>query len=414
MSINDETNDHIIDCTTDGPVYPDYLKTFQIISLNKMVDVNSDISQIKTAISNVVSNQFKIDNIPNVEIIDNIIDKLNDLKKLVNPDNNEPLLKGNHTRLTMYPIEHQDIWEMYKTQQSCYWKAEEIDFSNDARDFETLDEKEKHFLKWILAFFAASDGIVNFNLITKFMNEVKVLEVQVLYSFQIMMENIHSEVYSLMLDNIIKDKQEKDHLFNAIETIPSVKKMADWAFKWSNSSKPYPHRLIAFALVEGVFFSGAFAVIFWFKKFKNKGEMFLQGLTKSNEFISRDEGMHCDAACLFYSKIKNKLDVETVYEIVTEAVDVSTEFMDSSLPYDLLGMNAKSMGEYIQFIADRLLVALNYPKKYNTKNPFKFMETIGLPGKTNFFEMRATEYQDAHIKNANTHNYFNSSNDEDF
>jgi len=260
----------------------------------------------------------------------------------------------------------------------------------------------------ILAFFAASDGIVNFNLGQRFIKEVQVMEVEILYTFQMMMENVHGETYSLMLDNLITDKREKDMLFQAIETIPTVKKMADWAFKWVDSSESFSHRLVAFAIVEGVFFSGAFASIFWFKKYKNKGKMFLKGLTKSNEFIARDEGLHTDTACYLYKNhINNKLTQEQVYDIIEEAILISQEFMNDSLRVDLLGMSSTSMNNYIEYIGDRLLLSLGYSKKYNKENPFKFMETIGLFGKTNFFEMRPTEYQDAHIMNEEgADNYF--------
>ena len=232
------------------------------------------------------------------------------------------------------------------------------------------------------------------------------MEVQIVYAFQMMMENIHGECYSLMLDNLIHDRKERDHLFNAIETIPSVKAMADWAFKWIDSSSKFAFRVVAFAIVEGVFFSGAFAAIFWFKKYKNRGKMFLKGLTKSNEFISRDEGLHCDFACLVYHHLINKLTVREIYNIMDEGVLVSQQFMQDALPTGLLGMTANAMNDYIEYIGDRLLVALNCPKKYKKQNPFKFMETIGLPGKTNFFELRPTEYQDAHVNNSNSHNYF--------
>lgn len=316
-------------------------------------------------------------------------------------DNSEPILNKENRRFTVYPIKYNDIWEMYKKQQACFWKAEEIDFSTDYDDYLTLNSDEQHFLKMILAFFAASDGIVNFNISSRFLNDIQIIEATIAYEWQMMMENIHGEVYSLMLDNIVKDKTEKEKLFNAIETIPVVKKMADWAFKWIDSSDSFAHRVVAFAILEGVFFSGAFAAIFWFKKYKNKGKAFLKGLTKSNEFISRDEGMHCDFGCLLYHHLNNKLSKQTVYTIMDEAVTIAKEFMQDALPCKLIGMNFEKMGDYIDYIGDRLLVSLTYPKKYNKDNPFKFMETIGLLGKTNFFEMRPTEYQDSHIMNKN-------------
>jgi ribonucleotide reductase beta subunit family protein with ferritin-like domain len=314
-------------------------------------------------------------------------------------DKNEPLLQESNRQFTVFPIKYDKIWKMYKTQQASMWTAEEVDFSKDYDDFMTLNKDEQHFLKMILAFFAASDGIVNFNIGERFTKDVKVMEAQILYNYQMMIENVHSEVYSLMLDNIIKDEDEKTKLFNAIETVPSVKMMADWAFKWTGSSKSFAHRLIAFAIVEGVFFSGAFAAIFWFKKYKNKGTAFLQGLVKSNEWISRDEGMHCDAACLLYEYIVNRVSISDVYEIMDEAVTISNKFMKDALPCGLIGMNEKSMSIYLEFIGDRLLVALRYPKKYNVQNPFPFMETIGIPGKSNFFEVTPTSYQDANVLN---------------
>lgn len=314
-------------------------------------------------------------------------------------DEQEPMLQEENRRFTVFPIQYHDIWEMYKKQLACMWTAEEIDFSKDYDDFLILNENEQHFLKMILAFFAASDGIINFNLGERFLKDIKIMEGQILYTFQMMMENVHGETYSLMLDNIIKEEDERERLFNAIETVPSVKKMADWAFKWTNSSKSFAHRLIAFAIVEGVFFSGAFAAIFWFKLYKNRGKNFLQGLTKSNEFIARDEGMHCDSACLLYEHIKNRVHKNEVYEIMDEATEISSEFMKDALPCGLIGMNEEKMKTYIKYIGDRLLVALKYPKKYNKKNPFTFMETIGMPGKGNFFEVTPTAYQKAEIFN---------------
>lgn len=331
--------------------------------------------------------------------LDEVINKCNKLKeeKSTNNDKYEPILMEENRRFTVYPIKYPQVWEMYKKQLACFWKTEEIDFSTDKDDFEELNEHEQHFLKMILAFFAASDGIVNFNLAERFTKDVKIMEVQIAYAFQMMMENQHGETYSLMLDNIISDKKEREKLFNAIETIPPIKKMADWAFKWVDSSESFAHRCVAFAAIEGIFFSGAFAAIFWFKKFKNKGKLFLKGLTMSNEFIARDEGLHCDFACLLYSLLKYKLPKSEILKIICEAVEISIEFTDYALPYELIGMNKKMMSDYIKYICDRLVCVLGYKKIYNTSNPFKFMETIGLIGKTNFFEKRNSEYQDAHV-----------------
>ena len=407
----------------DDSVFSQNEETFEPIIINTMnfpknemtIDNSSETSSETSAVSpahlhhnSILDIVKKITNehLSEADTLDKIINELSEMKYNSNIDKNEKILKEDNKRFTIYPIEYHDIWDMYKKQLACFWKVEEIDFSKDQKDFESLNQDEQHFLKWILAFFAASDGIVNFNLAERFTKDVKIMEAQVAYSFQIMMENIHGEAYSLMLDNIIKDEDERKFLFNAIENIPSVKKMADWAFKWITSSKTFAHRIVAFAIVEGVFFSGAFAAIFWFKKYKNKGQMFLQGLTKSNEFIARDEGMHCDFACMLYSHLDTKLDKSVVYDIMDEAVQIAKMYMDDALPYKLLGMNSSSMGTYIEYIGDRLLVSLNYHKKYKCDNPFKFMETIGLPGKTNFFEMRPTEYQSAHTTNTNSHNYF--------
>ena len=309
---------------------------------------------------------------------------------------NEPLLNPGKARYTIFPIEYQDIWDMYKLQFSAFWKPEEIDFSKDYLDFMTLNTDEQFFIKMTLAFFAASDGIVNFNLRKRFLNDIQVMEAQVVYGFQLMMESVHGEVYSKMLDNLIKDVDEKNNLFNAISTFPTVKKMADWAFKWIESTNSFAYRVVAFAIVEGIFFSGSFASIFWIKKYRNQGRSFLQGLTKSNEFISRDEGMHTDFACLLYSKLNKKLKQNDIYEIIKDAVAVSQEFMTESIPCKFIGMNVIMMNHYIEYVADRLIVSLGYTKLYHTINPFTFMETIGMQGKANFFETRTTDYQMSH------------------
>jgi len=312
----------------------------------------------------------------------------------------EPLLDERKARLTMFPIEYNDIWEMYQKQLSSFWRAEEIDFSKDYDDFQTLSADEQHFIKMILAFFASSDNIVNFNLRERFTKDVKVQEALVCYDFQVMIENIHSQCYSIMLESLVKDPEEKQKLFNAVSTVPSVKEMYEWAMNWIHSKDSFAHRLIAFAIVEGIFFSSSFCAIYWFKLFNNKGKAILGGLTKSNEFISRDEGMHTDFACLLYSKLEKKIPSEEVNSILSDAVKIAQRFAVESLPVRLIGMNADLMNDYIEYIADRLLMNLGYSKLYHKKNPFPFMETIGMIGKTNFFESRPTEYQSS--KNANT------------
>jgi ribonucleotide reductase beta subunit family protein with ferritin-like domain len=320
------------------------------------------------------------------------------------PDNkseDEPLTSIKHKKYTAFPIMYQDVWDEYKNQMACYWKAEEVDFSNDYNDFMTLDSDEQHFIKMILAFFAASDGIVNFNLSERFIREITVSEVLFTYQFQAMMENVHGIVYSLMLDNIVKDPKERNMLFNAITTIPSVKLMADWSFEWIESDKSFAHRLVAFAIVEGIFFSGAFAAIFWLKKYKhpNNAKPFMNGLITSNKFISRDEGLHYKFACVLYKHIKNKLSQDEIEKILTPAVKIAKQFMVDAIPIRLIGMNNDAMNDYIEYISDMLLTMMGYSKIYKKGNPFKFMETIGLNDKTNFFDLRAHEYTDAHVNN---------------
>ena len=300
----------------------------------------------------------------------------------------EPLLTENENRYVMFPIEDHDIWAMYKKQMDCFWRAEEIDLSKDVEHWPTLTEKEQFFIKHILAFFAASDGIVLENLGQRFMNEVQIAEARAAYGFQIMMENIHSETYSLLIDTLVKDKKEKNVLFEAINNFPCIKKKADWAIKWINDKRSgFATRLVAFACVEGIFFSGAFCSIYWLKK---RGLM--PGLTFSNELISRDEGMHTDFAVLLFSKLQKKPKKAKIVEIFKEAVAIETEFICEALPCKLIGMNAKLMTQYIEFVADRLVVQLGYPKIYNSTNPFDFMEMISLDGKTNFFEARVSDY----------------------
>ena len=321
----------------------------------------------------------------------------------------EPILAENKDRFVIFPIKHNDIWEYYKKSEASFWTAEEIDLSNDISDWNNkLNDNERHFVKHVLAFFAASDGIVNENLAINFLNEVQYPEARFFYGFQIMMENIHSETYSLLIDTYIKDPAEKDKLLHAVETVPCVGKKAEWALKWI-SNGTFAERLIAFAAVEGIFFSGSFCSIFWLKK---RGLM--PGLSFSNELISRDEGLHCDFACLLYADhVKNKLPKEQVTKIITDAVEIEKEFVSEAIPVRLIGMNSDLMCQYIEFCADRLLLALGCDKFYNAINPFDFMEMISLQGKTNFFEKRVAEYQKSGVmNNKEENNVFNL--DEDF
>jgi len=304
----------------------------------------------------------------------------------------EPLLAENPQRFCMFPIKYPEIWEMYKKAEASFWTAEEVDLSEDTQHWEALTGDEKHFITHVLAFFAASDGIVLENLAGRFMKEVQVPEARAFYGFQIAIENIHSEMYSLLLETYVKDPKEKSHLFNAFETVPCVAKKADWALNWIESAESFAERIIAFACVEGIFFSGSFCAIFWLKK---RGLM--PGLTFSNELISRDEGLHCDFACLLYSLLNNRLSEDKVRKIVCDAVEIEREFVCDALPCDLVGMNSKLMSQYIDFVADRLLVALGCSKVYNAHNPFDWMELISLQGKTNFFEKRVGEYQKASV-----------------
>ena len=319
----------------------------------------------------------------------------------------EPLLSEENNRLTVYPIKEEKIWLSYKQQMASFWTAEEIDFSKDWDDFQKLSENEQHFITMILAFFSASDTIVNINLDKRFTNEVQCREAIIAYQFQIMMENIHSEVYSLQIDNIVRNKERKDKLLNAVKEFDCIRKKAEWAFKWIDDEKSsFGQRLIAFAIVEGVFFSGSFCSIFWLKK-KN----IMPGLCDSNELISRDEGMHTDFACLLYSMIQNKLDFSVVRSMFEEAVEIERQFICESLPCSLLGMNSNLMTEYIKFVADRLLLTLGYDKIYGSKNPFDFMESISMEGVTNFFESRPTQYQKSSVLNQALENQFDLSDD---
>lgn len=304
----------------------------------------------------------------------------------------EPILKENKDRFVLFPIRHHDIWKFYKQAEASFWTAEEIDLSHDLRDWAALNDGERHFITHVLAFFAASDGIVNENLAEHFVGEVQYTEAKFFYGFQIAIENIHSETYSLLIDTYVKDPREKDLLFHAVETMECVKKKADWALRWIDQGN-FQERLVAFAAVEGIFFSGSFCSIFWLKK---RGLM--PGLSFSNELISRDEGLHCDFACHLYTRhVTGKLPKERVIEIIKDAVAIEQEFVTDALPVNLIGMNAQLMRQYIEFVADHLLNELIGEKVYGAANPFDFMEMISLRGKTNFFEKRVAEYQKAGV-----------------
>ena len=332
-----------------------------------------------------------------------------DLKPCVQLDNveDEPLLRENPHRHALFPITYHDIWQKYKEEEASIWTVSEVDLGSDAKDWEKLTDGEKHFVKHVLAFFAASDGIVLENLAGRFMTDVKVPEVRCFYGFQIMMENVHSEMYSMLIDTYIQNTDEKMALFHAVDTIPCITKKAQWALKWITSSTSFAERLIAFAAVEGIFFSGSFCSIFWLKK---RGLM--PGLTFSNELISRDEGLHCDFACLLYAKhLVHKLTQERVVEIISDAVEIEKEFVCDALPCRLIGMNSDLMRKYIEFVADRLLIALGHETIYGATNPFDFMEMISLQGKTNFFEKKVGDYQKAGVMDAKDHKVFTTDSD---
>jgi len=311
----------------------------------------------------------------------------------------EPITDPKYFRFTIKPIDqkYETIWNLYKTQQEVYWTSEEIKYSSaDKDDFESLTYEEQFFLKQVLAFFASSDGIVNYNLRERFLKEFTPPEIQVAYGFQLMMESIHGEVYSDLILNIIQDTHEREQLLNSIKHNPIVKKMADWAIQWIHSSESIGLRLIAFAIVEGIFFSGMFASIFWLKKQRGNGKLFLEAIIKSNRFISRDEGLHVNFACELYKHIINKVPQNIVHDMFISANEISVEFMTCSIKCDMIGMNTTMMKQYINYISDRLLVMLGYDKFYNDANPFDFMETIALSNKDNFFENRPDAYQKAH------------------
>lgn len=324
---------------------------------------------------------------------------------------NEVLLDKSNDRFVLFPIKYDDIWEMYKKAMASFWTAEEIDLYQDLNDWEKLNEDEKHYIKHILAFFSASDGIVNENLALRFYNDVQIPEARSFYGFQIAMENIHAETYGLLIDTYIKDPTEKDYLFHAIDNIPCIKKKADWALKWIYGQDNFALRLLAFAAIEGIFFSGSFCSIFWLKK---RGLM--PGLTFSNELISRDEGLHTDFACLLYKYIENKPSDSQVKDLIKEAVEFEQEFITEALPVSLIGMNSDLMKEYIEFVADRLIMEIGHEPIYNATNPFDWMELISLQGKTNFFEKRVAEYQKAGVMNSvgSTGNDFDFNLDADF
>jgi ribonucleoside-diphosphate reductase beta chain len=305
----------------------------------------------------------------------------------------EPILAENPDRFVILPINYEEVWKMYKTAVASFWTAEEVDLNPDLIDWEhKLNDDERHFIKHVLAFFAASDGIVNENLVLNFMREVQIPEARCFYGFQVAIENIHAEMYSLLIDTYIKEPKEKDFLFHALQTLPCVAKKGEWALRWIEDAPTFAHRLIAFAAVEGIFFSGSFCSIYWLKK---RGLM--PGLTFSNELISRDEGLHCDFACLLYAMLDHKLDPQEVQAIITEAVEFEKEFVTDALPVSLIGMNAEMMGQYIEFVADRLLMSLGNEKVYKTSNPFPWMDMISIQGKTNFFEKRVGDYQKAGV-----------------
>jgi len=333
-----------------------------------------------------------IDNSKNIELIQEINNLKQEIKELKNEnkkENDELLLSEEEQRYVIFPIKYDKVWEMYKKAEANFWTAEELDLSKDNKDFnQKMNDNERYFIENILAFFAASDGIVNENLGERFYNEVQIQEAKFFYGFQIAVENIHSETYSLLIDTYVKDKDKKHKLLNAIDTIPSVKKKAEWAMKWINDkSSTFGTRVIAFAAVEGIFFSGSFCSIFWLKQ---RGLM--PGLCHSNELISRDEGLHTEFAVLIYSMLKNKPSQEIILEIIQEAVELEKEFITESLPCNLIGMNMVLMKQYIEFIADRLLLMLGLDKIYHQENPFDWMELIAVQGKTNFFEKRVGEY----------------------
>jgi ribonucleoside-diphosphate reductase beta chain len=345
-------------------------------------------SKLDSALESPVKSPRGTFNSPIFKAASSQLDEIIGLEEKVKEPSIEPILQENPNRFTLFPIQKQNLYDLYKKHVAVFWTVEEIDLSKDLKDWIKMSENERYFIKNILAFFAGSDGIVQENLSTRFMSEVQLPEARAFYSVQNMMESIHSESYSLLIDTYIDDRKEKDKLFRAIQTIPCVKLKAEWAQKWIQDKEAnFATRLIAFAIVEGIFFSGAFCAIYWLKE---RGLM--QGLTVSNELISRDEGLHCEFACELYKEIENKLPKTTIHTIIREAVDIERQFITESLPCNLIGMNSELMIQYIKFVADRLSSQLGYDKIYNVTNPFDFMERISLEGKDNFFEKRVTSY----------------------
>jgi ribonucleotide reductase beta subunit family protein with ferritin-like domain len=311
----------------------------------------------------------------------------------------EDLTNKEKEKFNVSSIDYPNVWALYKEQQNFYWTAEELDFSKDYDDFITLTKDEQNIIKMILGFFSNADGIVNFNIGSRILEEITIIEIKMAYQFQMMIENVHNETYSLMINTLIKDTKEKEYLVNSIKTIPCIKLMSDWALKWVNDEKStLAERLVAFSCVEGIFFSGAFAIIFWLKHYKSKNKICMKGLVDSNNLIARDEALHCKFGCELYKMLKNKLDTNKLKEIVTDSVVIAQNFVIDSLKCPLIGINADLMKQYIEYVADHLLINLGYDKIYNKKNPFKWMDSIGMVQKSNFHEMRPTEYQSSHKK----------------
>lgn len=319
-------------------------------------------------------------------------------------DQADPILQPSDDRFVLFPVHHQDLWDMYKKAMASFWTAEEVDLGSDMAHWESMSPDERRFVSHVLAFFAAADGIVNENLALRFYDDVKLPEARAFYAFQMAIETIHAEMYSLLIQHLVRDAQEQSRLFHAVQTMPTVQAKAEWALRWLSSSDSFAERLVAFACVEGIFFSGSFCAIFWLRK---RGLM--PGVTFSNELISRDEGLHTDFACMLYSKLRDQLPQARVHQIVREAVEVETQFVCGALPVDLIGMNSGLMAQYIQFVADRLVLSLGCDVMYGTQNPFSFMEMISMQGKTNFFERRVGEYQKAGVLVSNKISF-----DEDF
>jgi ribonucleotide reductase beta subunit family protein with ferritin-like domain len=329
-------------------------------------------------------------------------------------NNYEPLLDESNRRFTLFPIKYNDIWNEYKKQEKSFWTSEEIDFSQDYKYYEKLDINKQHVIKMILAFFASMDGIVNFNIEENLLKKITINEAITAYRFQATIEGIHNECYSLMIDNLIKDSNERTYLFDSIKTIPSIKKIADWALKWIHSDTSISHKLIAFACIEGILFSGAFCIIYWFKKYEGSGDNFMPGLIKSNELISRDEGLHCDFACELYKHINNKLTEKEVHQIIIESVDIAKQFNENTFQYKLIGINADKLNKYTEYIGDRLCVSLGYSKIYKISScPVEWMGYIGMVQKTNFHESRPTEYKSAHLE-SHTESTFKILNNNEF